>query len=132
MIRSTKGRRKGISQMTITIENIGDSKAWVAEITGTDPKFGLKREFCNGIRNYSKANSKGTRGIETTYELTAGKIYEINEPQSWKNTNRRIVYVAANDKRYKIDAKDALALLAGADPASIIPTLAAPQEAVNA
>jgi hypothetical protein len=72
---------------TITAETIGNSKPWVAKITGTDPKFGLKREFVNGTRDYSKANSVKTRGVMTTWILDDG-IYECNLPQSWKNTER--------------------------------------------
>lgn len=76
----------------LTLESIGGTghgqRAWVAEITGTDPKFGFKREFLSGQRDYSDSNRPGTRGIETTYWLEEGKIYEISAPLSWKNTDR--------------------------------------------
>jgi hypothetical protein len=81
--------------MTITLESIGGTgygnRAWVAEITGRDPKFGLKREFLSGVRSYSNANSGRSRGVETTYSLESGKIYEISDPQSWKRTARYFV-----------------------------------------
>ena len=42
--------------VTITGEQIGGARPWVARITGTDPKYGLKREFVNSVRDYSGAN----------------------------------------------------------------------------
>ena len=51
-------KKKGDCDMqTLKLENIGASKSWIAEITGKDAKFGLKREFLNGVRDYSRANS---------------------------------------------------------------------------
>ncbi len=76
-----------MNTVIITGEQIGSNKPWVARIAGTDPRWGLKREFLSGIRDYSGSNSVGTRGIETTFELEDG-IYEINIPKSWKNTRR--------------------------------------------
>lgn len=63
-------------------------RQWVAEITGTDPKFGFKRAFLRGKKGYSRANSVGSRGIYFVYLLEEGRIYEVNSPVSWKRDVR--------------------------------------------
>lgn len=60
-----------------------EQKSWVAKITGLDDKFGFKREFLRGTRDYSQANSTGSRGIFCYYPLKPG-LYEINERVNWK------------------------------------------------
>lgn len=62
--------------------------SWVAEITGINPKHGLAREFLSAKRDYSSANSIGSRGIIAEYILTSGMIYEVKEQTSWSNTRR--------------------------------------------
>ena len=84
---------------TITAETIGNTKPWVARITGTDPKYGLKREFVNGTRDYSNANSVKTRGVETTWVLGDG-IYECSLPKSWKNTERFFTIVTQDGYQF--------------------------------
>lgn len=67
---------------------LGDRKPiWVARITGTDPKFGFKREFQHGTRDYSSANSTGSRGIFEYFALDPG-IYEVHERRTWRSTRR--------------------------------------------
>lgn len=61
---------------------------WVAEITGRDPKYGYRREFLHYQKDYSRANSTGTRGIYATYVLDEGRLYEVSAPQSWSATDR--------------------------------------------
>lgn len=64
------------------------SGPWVAEITGRNPKFKLSRSFVPSKRDYSKANSKGSRGIYLWYILESGKLYEVYKMSSWKGTDR--------------------------------------------
>jgi len=59
------------------------SRAWVAKI-GT----GMKRKFLRPAVDYSKANSKATRGTFKYYWLEEGGIYEVSKPISWKQTER--------------------------------------------
>lgn len=54
-------------------------KTWVAEITGTDPKYGFKREF---LREDTKDTSYSGKTGRVSYLLTEGKVYEICE--AWK------------------------------------------------
>jgi len=50
---------------------------WVARIVGTDSRYGFVREFVNAQKDYSQANSVGSRGIFLHYFLEPG-LYEIN------------------------------------------------------
>lgn len=61
---------------------------WVAEITGTCPKYKYQRVFLRYKKDYSEANSIGSRGVYAYYILEDGKIYEVCAPTSWKNTDR--------------------------------------------
>lgn len=66
-------------------------RAWVAIIKDYDKRCsygGFLREFLRGNKDYSEANSKGSRGVYKYYYLEEGYIYEVSEPTSWKNTNR--------------------------------------------
>ena len=48
--------------------------AWIAQITGTDPKFGLKREFCKkDKRGLSGSGRSGT----ITFDVTSPGVYEF-------------------------------------------------------
>jgi len=60
---------------------------WCALIVSVAPSGKLLREFVNGQKDYSFANSVGSRGIFFYYALKPG-IYEINEPLSWKRHRR--------------------------------------------
>jgi hypothetical protein len=55
--------------------------AWCAEITGRDPKFKYKRDFLRYKKDYSQANSKGSRGVRAIYMLDEGKVYDVKD---WK------------------------------------------------
>jgi len=64
------------------------ARYWVAEITGTDDHFGLKRSFLQGHKDYSHANGVGSRGVYMHYLLDEGKLYEVKEPVSWRSSER--------------------------------------------
>jgi hypothetical protein len=100
MIQNQKERR---GKMELKGEQIGGNKPWVAKIIGTDPKWGLKREFCQGIKDYSGSNSVGTRGIKTVWLISEPGIYEYNLPQSWKSTDRNFVEILADGTDQSID-----------------------------
>jgi len=68
------------------------SRAWVARITGLDKNYRFKREFLTGQRDYSQANSVGSRGVYIYYALTDG-VYEVNAPLSWTKTDRYFMRV---------------------------------------
>lgn len=68
------------------------SRAWVARITGLDPQYHFNREFVRGQKDYSEANSVGSRGVYIYYALTDG-VYEVNAPTSWTRTDRYFMRV---------------------------------------
>ncbi len=61
---------------------------WAAEITGFDPKYKYARSFLKRKLDYSRANSKGSRGVYAEYILESGKVYEVKEQISWKKLQR--------------------------------------------
>jgi hypothetical protein len=61
---------------------------WVAEVVGTDPRYGLRRRFLRAKVDYYHANSVGTRGVMLCYLLDPGPIYEIYRKTSWTNAER--------------------------------------------
>jgi hypothetical protein len=76
-----------MTTITITGEQIGSNKPWIARINGPDPKYRLARAFEAGVRDYGAANSVGSRGISTTWVLGDG-VYEISIPKSSKTIDR--------------------------------------------
>lgn len=80
---------------------------WVARITGTDPRYKLAREFIQGNRDYSRANSVGSRGIMINYWLKPG-VYEVFERTSWSSSRRYFVW-SAGGQIEEIDADMAIA-----------------------
>lgn len=59
------------------------SPSWLAEIVGFDAKGNLNRQFIQGQKDYSEANSTGSRGIFVYYALPSG-IYEVNDRHHWR------------------------------------------------
>jgi hypothetical protein len=101
----------------ITGEKIGDRKPWVAKIVGKDPKFGLARQFVEPmLRDYSGANSVGSRGIEYIWELTEPGLYEYSLPWSWKSTVRGFGILSSDGWR-EIKREEALQFLAASSEA---------------
>lgn len=52
---------------------------WVAEITGFDPIYKYKRNFLRYKKDYSRSNSKGSRGVFAEYLLESEKIYDVKD-----------------------------------------------------
>lgn len=79
----------------LRLEAIGDdatefgmpSRNWVAQIVGLSANGRWARAYLNGARDYSRANSAGSRGIMVTYLLDPGLIYEVAEPKTWSTRN---------------------------------------------
>jgi len=67
-------------------------RPWVARLTGLDAKYGFAREFVHGQRDYSQANSVGSRGVYEYIPLKDG-VYEVNERLTWKRTRRYFIRV---------------------------------------
>jgi hypothetical protein len=69
---------------------------WIARIVGLDSRYTFKREFLRGQKDYSRANSIGSRGVYLYYPLKAG-VYEVNERLTWKKARRYFVRVVGSE-----------------------------------
>ena len=70
----------------------GMSNPWCARITGMDSRFGFRREFMDGQKDYSQANSVGSRGIYLYYTLPPG-VYEVFSRETWQGARRYFIRV---------------------------------------
>ena len=62
------------------------SPSWVARIIGIEDELNFEREFIRGQRDYTEANSTGSRGIFIYYALIEG-VYEINSRYHWRKVD---------------------------------------------
>lgn len=63
-------------------------KPWVARLEACDEAPGFRRTFLRpDQKDYSDANSEGSRGVMAYYILSDG-IYEVNERLNWKKARR--------------------------------------------
>lgn len=77
---------------------------WVAKITGRCERYGLAREFLSPKRDYTHANSTGSRGVMLCYLLDDG-IYEVFQLTSWNGRSRYFILIYESE-RYKISRED--------------------------
>lgn len=84
------------SAQKVTIELSEGSrkhKSWVAEIVGTDAKFGFARKFVNGFED------ENVRGL--FFNLVEGKVYDVNCAQKGRSyvtvQNGEIVELSNDD-----------------------------------
>lgn len=86
-------------------------KGWICEITGFCSKYKYKRNFLKGKYDYSRANSKGSRGIFVEYILESKKIYEIKEDTSWSREERYFCKVNKNGDIIKMEEEEVVQCL---------------------
>jgi hypothetical protein len=87
------------------------ASAWVAELRGRHHKYTFERSFLRGKIDYSKANSKGSRGVEVHFVLYPGKYYEVSNPTSWRRTDRYFCRVTDDGEIVRIDRSEVLECL---------------------
>ena len=91
-------KAKSLGKMVhVVIEVEGEGRkggVYIAKITGTDPKYGFKREFLPTKNLYEKNTSYKT--FDGT--LPMGTIIETGEGGSWKNRYRFFGIVAGSKK----------------------------------
>lgn len=97
--------KTGIPLIDITFEPI-PSPCWIAEIKGFGIRYRFDRVFVNGNVDYSKSNSKGTRGIFIWYVLESGHIYEVKESLSWSRIEQYFCHVSDDGETIKIPEKE--------------------------
>jgi hypothetical protein len=83
---------------------------WVARIHGQDPQFGFTREFIRGQKDYSAANSIGSRDVWLFWFLEPG-VYEIYARESWNSSRRYFLHINAKGEAREITKKELLELL---------------------
>ena len=68
------------------------------------------RFFLRGSTDYSRANSKGSRGVYLWYWLEEGKLYDVYSFVSWGRADRRYV-LCDSAGIHRVDKTEALAWL---------------------
>lgn len=67
---------------------VGSRRAYVAELTGLDPRQAFARRFLVPKRDYRRSNGAGSRGVMLCYLLDEGGVYEISALLTWKRSER--------------------------------------------
>jgi hypothetical protein len=111
--------RDSCKAMNGMISGLGDAvigkppaSYWVAEITGPDLQYKWKREFLRGKKDYSKANSVGSRGVFIYYTMESGHVYEVKERTSWKRGDRYFCRISDDGEIIRIDESEVTLCLA--------------------
>ncbi len=81
---------RGVEADLLGAEFPSSWKPWVARLTGLDAKRGFMREFVRGRKDYSRANSVGSRGVFYHYMLDDNAVYEVNQQLSWGKRGVRV------------------------------------------
>ena len=67
------------------------------------------RRFLDGKRDYSKANSKGSRGIFVWYTLEQDRLYWVRAPQSWHSVETYFAALRLDGSVYRLSEQEAAA-----------------------
>lgn len=90
-------------------ELMGDIKIdrpWVAKLTGLFASGKFQHDFLRGNKDYTEANSKGSRGIYFWFTLESGNYYEVNDLQTWKRTERYFCKVNESGEILLVDERE--------------------------
>lgn len=84
---------------------------WCARLLGIDERWGFRREFINGVFDWTHANGKrGGRGVRLYFVLRPG-IYEFWYPVSWKHDSRDYLSVDIDGSVTKITKEEVIICL---------------------
>lgn len=90
-------------------ELMGDIKVdrpWVAKLTGLFASGKFQHDFLRGNKDYTDANSKGSRGVYFWFTLESGNYYEVNDLQTWKRTERYFCKVTEEGEIEIVDERE--------------------------
>jgi hypothetical protein len=95
-------------------------RPWVATILGTDPKYGLRREFVRAMTDWKDAHvawSGNVYGREARFMLRDGNLYEVSRlrGKSSKRYQAREFLAIEGRKRVALEPEEALARVDGLD-----------------
>lgn len=62
----------------------------------------------HGRRDYSRANSRGTRGVMVNHIIESGALYRVKEPVSWRSMAHYFVSVTADGGLLRMTKEEAL------------------------
>lgn len=86
---------------------------WVARITGIDAQGRIERQFLKAQKDYSQANSTGSRGVWFYYALTSG-CYEVQARETWARSRRYYLQVIDASTAHEISQEGVVQCLANA------------------
>lgn len=91
--------RKGICPARDFNPRLFDGRSpWLARIKGLTVDGVFEREFLHPQKDYSGANSVGSRGIIAWYFLAPG-IYEVNQRVNWSRWDR--YFISVEDAKWR-------------------------------
>jgi hypothetical protein len=97
----------GIAARVGQIYKMGHQRPWVARLTGLRDGCKIQRRFIQAQRDYSRANSSGSRGIMLYYFLEPG-LYEINQRITWKRTKRYFAWIVDENTLCELSREEAV------------------------
>jgi len=94
---------------TLTFGEMPD-RYFVYEVWYDRKNYDIKKQKLYPKKDYSKANSVGSRGIYAFYFLENNKIYEIKKPISWKSSDHYFCKIE-NDLEIRLTPEETLKCL---------------------
>ena len=94
--------RPGLAALARLHLLLPNRRPWCARLLGLDATYVYQREFLRPRRDYTEANSKGSRGIYLYFNLYEGEVYEVHELVSWSR-DRRYFASASAGKVFELD-----------------------------
>lgn len=79
---------------------------WVARIVWDTGDAHMVRRFEKGIKDFSEANSVGSRGVQLRYALSPG-LYEVKAREAWKTSRRYFLRVNGDGTAQEITQLEA-------------------------
>ena len=67
----------------------------------------FERIYLTSKRDYSKANSKGSRGVMLCFVLESDTLYEVHSRISWRNSETYFAAVAEGGSLYRLKESEA-------------------------
>ncbi|MFA6851338.1 MAG: hypothetical protein WCS30_13430 [Selenomonadaceae bacterium] len=101
----------------LKLERIGDGShrgkftPYCKKVLGVYRNGFVKTEEMKPNRDYSNANSVGTRGVYDYYILAPGEVYEVMEVESWTRAAKYYLYVDHDGNLQKKSYEEALKCL---------------------
>lgn len=80
---------------------------YVAEITWNAELMSFARRYLPSQRDYSKSNSKGSRGVMLCFIIESDRLYEVHSRISWRNSETYYAAVAEDGSIYRLKENEA-------------------------